>query len=278
MENNVYDLTKISSVGAGHASNRVSEKYEFIPTQRVVDVLKEENWLPVKASEVLTRSEDRRGFQKHLIRFRHFGENLPTTNVGDLVPEIVLTNAHDGTAAFVFMAGIFRLVCTNGMVVADSMFQTMRIRHQGFQNRNVVRAARSIAETTPMIMNRVNDFKQIELDIPEQVALARSALAVKYDEDQVDNFNPERLMLPLRTEDTLNNDRFKLGRNSLWNSFNILQEKLVEKGGRFQNKFSSISGNVVGVKKARPIKAITENIRINRALWMLTEEMAKLKH
>jgi hypothetical protein len=272
----IIDLTRISSISAEHPHSRVGEHYAFIPTQRVVEVLKEENWLPVKAYEVKARSDSRMGFQKHLIRFRHQGSLDIVKAVGDIFPEIVLTNAHDGTAAFIFMAGLFRLACLNGMVVADSMFETFKIRHQGFQNRNVIRAARSISETTPLIMNRVNEFKQIELDVPEQVILAEEALALKYDEEQVPNFNTEQLLLPVRQEDSINNNRFAVGRNTLWNIYNTLQEKLVEKGGRFARKLSA-NGSFSGMKKAKPIKSITENIRINRGLWSLTEKMAELK-
>ena len=273
----VIDLTRISSISAERPHQRVGEHYAFIPTQRVVDVLKEQNWMPIKAYEVKARSDSRMGFQKHLIRFRHFGGEELVRSVGDLFPEIVMTNAHDGTAAFIFMAGIFRVACLNGLVVADSMFESFKIRHQGFQNRNVIRAARAISETTPQIMSRVGEFKQIELDVPEQLAFAESALAMKYDDEEVKNFDTERLMLPFRQEDSINGDRYVVGRNTLWNSYNILQEKLVEKGGRFQRKISK-SGIFSGTKKARPIKAISENIRINRGLWMLTEKMSELKH
>jgi len=272
----VIDLTRVPSIMAEHPSNRVGEHYEFIPTMRVANVLKEENWLPVKAYEVHVRNESRLGFQKHLIRFRHSGTEVQ--NVGDLFPEIVLTNAHDGTAAFVFMYGIFKLACLNGLVVADSLFETIKVRHQGFQNRYVIRAAREISENTPKIMNRVHEFKQIELSVPEQLVFAEQALTVKYDEEQAKNFNYERLMLPLRTEDALDKQANHLGTNSLWNTYNIVQEKLVEKGGRFQKKVNPETGRIIGLKNARPITAITENVRLNRALWALTEKMAELKH
>ena len=273
----VIDLTRIPSIMSENPHERVGEHYEFIPTIRVAEILKEKDWLPVKAYEVNVRKEDRRGFQKHLIRFRHFGGNSEVKSVGDLFPEIVMTNSHDGTAAYVFMYGIFRLVCSNGMIVADSMFESFKVRHQGFHKREVFKMTREISESAPTIMNRVNEFRQIELDVPEQLVMAQSALVTKYDEEKAKDFDFERLMLPMRSQDSLSNSTYKLERNSLWNATNILQEKLVEKGGKFAHKMGRVSGNVIGLKKARPVTAITENVRLNKALWLLAENMAKLK-
>ena len=40
----------------------------------------------------------------------------------DAYPQILLTNSRDGKAAFNFRVGIFRLVCSNGLVVSDVMY------------------------------------------------------------------------------------------------------------------------------------------------------------
>ena len=46
-----------------------------------------------------------------------------------LIPQIILTNSHDGFNSFKFMLGIFRLVCSNGLVVCDNQMVNMTIRH-----------------------------------------------------------------------------------------------------------------------------------------------------
>ncbi len=48
-------------------------------------------------------------------------------NGDDAQPQILLTNSHDGKAAFNFRVGIFRLVCSNGLVISDADFGVMSI-------------------------------------------------------------------------------------------------------------------------------------------------------
>lgn len=263
-----------SVVAEGHGPG-ASDKYTFIPTTRVIDILKDQGWEPNKISEKRARTEERRGFQTHLVRFRQHENMEVTRTVGDLLPEIVLKNAHDGTAAFVLMAGIFRLVCSNGSIVADSMFQSQRIKHIGFQDQNVIDAVYSIVDTTPKIMGRVADFKQIELDKPEQVALGQSALEVKYgpDPETLKAYDIEQLVRPSRREDRIRIDDFNATRNSLWNTYQTIQEKLIEKGGRFSKTYTGRGERA----KVRGVSSVNENVRLNQALWALTERMAEIK-
>lgn len=272
----MVEITDYASVMAEGHGPGTSSKFAFIPTTRVIDILKDQGWEPNKISEKRARSETTRGFQEHLIRFRQPDTmNLPKV-VGGLIPEIVLKNAHDGTAAFLLMAGIFRLICSNGSIVADSMFQTQRIKHIGFQDQNVIDAVYSVVETTPKIMGRITEFKQIELDKTEQVALGLSALEAKYGKEAtelVKVYDPERLVLPLRREDRIEIADYKATRNSLWNTYQTLQEKLVEKGGRFS--MQATKGGKPA--KVRGVTSVGENVRLNQALWALTERMAEIK-
>jgi hypothetical protein len=48
-------------------------------------------------------------------------------------------NSHDKSSAYQLHCGLFRLVCTNGMVVSDGTFQRISIKHSGF-NPDVVYA------------------------------------------------------------------------------------------------------------------------------------------
>lgn len=280
----MVDLTNLKSVNAEHALNGTSGKYAFIPTTRVIDTLESQGWFPAKASEKRVNSVVRQGFQEHLIRFRQQND---VVQVGDLIPEIVLKNSHDGLSSFQIMAGIFRLVCSNGMIVADSLFATHRIKHIGYRDQDVIDATFSVMSTTPKIMNRVEEFKQVILSPQEQLVLAESALTAKYGEPKEDEvplnqkFNLEWLAFPVRKQDRMTDVgrlenrglNINLAENTLWNSFNILQEKLVEKGGRF----AKAQANSIRVKKARKVTSVSENVRINQALWQLAEKMAELK-
>jgi hypothetical protein len=283
--NETVNLNRFASVMATDHSADTSSKFAFIPTTRVVDILERQNWVPSSVQEKRALKDSTRGFQTHLIRFRQPDNMQIARVVGDLIPEIVLKNAHDGTAAFVLMAGIFRLVCSNGMIVADSMFASHKIRHIGFQDQNVIDAVFSVTEGTPKIMGRVNEFKQIELDKPEMLAMGEAALIAKYGQGEEDvpvaqRYDIERLVRPTRPQDRISQD-YNAPRNTLWNTYNVIQEKLIEKGGRFARKeYEPAQGYTSGgfrTVKARGVKSVSENVRINQALWMLTEKMAILK-
>lgn len=281
------DLANFKSINA-EGSMGTSGKYAFIPTTRVIDTLATQGWFPVKAGEKRCKKVTHQGFQEHLIRFRQehnfqstkIGGQFVPAVVGDIVPEIVLKNSHNGLSSFQIMAGLFRFVCTNGMVVADSLFATHRIKHIGYKDQDVIDATFNVISTTPQIMNRVEQFKTITLSPEEQLLFAEASLTAKYGQPEEapegeipinTRFDLTRLALPVRTQD--GGDRYKLVENTLWNSFNILQEKLVERGGRF----AKVAPQSLRVKEARGISSVSENVRVNQALWQLTQKMAELK-
>lgn len=263
------NLSRFNAINADHERETLSNKYRFIPTTRVVNVLENMGWFPVKASEMKIRNTDRDGFQKHMICFRQHSDN--SLVVKDTVfPEIVLTNSHDGLASFNLMAGLFRLVCENGLIIADSMFSTHSIRHMGYADQQVIEAVEAVADSVPRISNRVNEFQDIELTQDEQGVYAMAALEAKYgrEELQKKDIDVNRMLVPFRYEDKT---------NSLWHTFNTVQEKLI-KGGKYAIKTPyAHHPNYKRPAKMRGINSISESIRVNQALWTLTEKMAELK-
>lgn len=252
-------LEKFQSINANHQRDGLSTKYCFVPTTRVINTLVEHGWLPVKAQEVRARNH-KIGFQKHLIRFRQEGQ----FQKDDIIPEIVLFNSHDGSASFQILAGIFRMICSNGLVVADSMFATHRIKHLGYRDEAVMEAIGDVVENTPKIFNRVNQFKEITLSKDEQMAYLESALSVKYDEEKLKDLpSKETFLKPARQVDV---------DPTLWNTYNIIQEKFIN-GFRYREG----QGYRSKIRKNRGISNISENVRINKALWQLTEKMAEIK-
>lgn len=144
------DLSRFASIQANHERETLSKKYSFIPTTRVMSAFADKGWYPVKAQEVRAK-EERIGFQKHLIRFRREG-SAPVLR--EIHPEIVLTNSHDGLASFKVMAGLFRLVCSNGLVVSEGGFNSISIRHMGYTDQEVHRAIEQVSDTVPAIVTR----------------------------------------------------------------------------------------------------------------------------
>lgn len=63
----------------------------------------------------------------------------------------MLTNSHDASCAYVLQVGIFRRICSNGLVVSDDSFEDIRFRHAGLQPEAVVQASFQILEFVPRL-------------------------------------------------------------------------------------------------------------------------------
>ena len=81
---------------------------------------------PTDARQRRSRGE-RRGYARHMIRFRQAGESL---RIVDCMPEIILINSHDATSAYQLRGGLYRFVCCNGLISACE-FGMIRVPHRG---------------------------------------------------------------------------------------------------------------------------------------------------
>src|SRR5258707_8758650 len=102
------------SVFASQPIEGVSERYSFLPTSSILNGMRANGWVPVRAQEQSIRTEARRGFQKHVVRFARV-EHLQTWEKNQVRPEVVLVNSHDKSSAYQLHFGLFRLVVTNCM-------------------------------------------------------------------------------------------------------------------------------------------------------------------
>ncbi len=254
------------SVFATQPWDGMSDKYKFIPTSEVLDAMRANNLVPVKAMQSRTRIEGKGEFTKHMIRFRH-ASALENPNVGEEVNEIVLVNSHDGTSAYKLMAGIFRLVCSNGMIVQSANTGSISVRHNGRRDlvQEVIEGSYEIIENAPKNAAQIEHFKSIELDTTQQEVFAKAAIELK-GEEAAKVFDARELLRARRFADYSNRET---GKRDLWKTMNVVQESLIRGGVRGR----SASGRR---STSRAVNSVTEDVRINRALWTLTEGMAKL--
>lgn len=253
------------SIFASQPWEGVSAKYTFIPTIKVVESLMSEGWQIMQASQNRTRIAEKKFFTKHLIRFRRENELA----VNDVFPEIVLINSHDRGSAYQMHAGLFRLVCSNGLIVADATFSKISVRHSGQIVDEVRKSADIISAEMPRVLTGIEAMKLIELTKNEQGIFAETAKRMKYGEESP--LQSAQLLMPRRHGD--------FG-NDLWSTFNRVQENITKGGNHyFIPAHKDEEGNYVRAKsrKTRKINSITEDTKINKALWFLAEEMKKLK-
>ena len=256
---------KAPSVFATEAWNQTSDKYRFVPTIEVVNALMEKGFVPMTAVQGRCRIEGKTEYTRHVLRFRH-ADFAGLNNRADLlgVPEIVLMNSHDRSSAYKIMMGIFRQVCSNGLIAClDDVGFT--VRHSGSKDltQQVIDASFEVIENAPKVAAKVEQWSNIILNPKQQLALASAALELRTSPIKVE---PEQLLNARRTIEYKkpNGDR------DLYTTYNVVQENMI-KGGRYGK--SEKTGKIT---KMRAVNNIGDDIKLNKALWRLTEELAKV--
>jgi len=248
MTNRHYTLDEIKqiapSVFTTTKAAHLTDKYVQTPTSRVVEDLMNLGWQVTKAQEVKSRKY--KGFQKHVVVFRNPDIMIKGKDGDDAFPQILLTNSHDGKAAFNFRVGIFRLICSNGLVISDADFNNVSIRHINYTFETLQTKIQEVIAKLPGLVQKINLFKSTQLTEAQMTDFATKAatLRTKQRVNVMDLLNAER------TQDT---------GNDLWVVFNRVQEKLL--GGSYK----------AGKRKARSVKNFQKDIQINEQLFELAE-------
>jgi hypothetical protein len=178
---------RASSIFSKTAAPTVSDKFTHIPTFKVIEDMSQLGWNVVDAKQVKARTEGTRGFQKHLVVFRNPDVVINGVDGDTVFPQILLTNSNDGKNAFTFTAGLFRMVCENGLVISTEQFNDVKMRHMGYTFEELQAQIREMVEQLPLTVESMNKMKQIELNEEQAKALAKKALTTRFTEEQVDS-------------------------------------------------------------------------------------------
>ena len=242
------------SVFSEKPSEDVSSKYTHIPTERVIDDMELLGWKPIEAKEVKARKKSTKGFQKHLLIFRNDDVVINGKDGDTVFPQILLTNSHDGKNAFTFQAGLYRLICENGLVIADTQFEDVKMRHMGYTFEDLQVLIKEMVEKLPLTVESMNQMKAKELEQEQILAFAKEAINTRFTEKEINRIEIDwnSFIEPVRKEDT--------GKD-LWSVFNVVQEKLIE--GDFEYRMGGKP------RKAREIKNFKQDMKINKELFEL---------
>jgi len=235
----------------------VSEKYHFIPTIDVISEIKNHNWYPTSVQEASVKEVSKNGYQRHLVRFRHFDDLL---NPKENVMELLLFNSHDRSTSFSISAGIYRFVCANGLVIANSVFESHTIKHIGDRDNDVAGAIDSIVSFKPKLEFKIDTFSSIYLSTQEKISFAKSSIDFRFDKHL--EIDPNDLLVPHRVEDE---------KDDLYTTLNVIQENLLR-------------GNISGKNRetgrrftSKKITSIGKDVEVNQALWNIAERIAIIK-
>lgn len=231
-----------------HASR--SEKYTFIPTITLLENLQREGFQPFFACQSRVRDPSRREHTKHLLRLRRAGQIN-----GQHVPEIIILNSHGGESSFQLLPGIFRSVCTNSLVCGQS-FGEIRVPHRGDIVGKVIEGAYEVLGIFDRVEEKREAMQSLLLPPPAQHALANAALTYRFGEEH-QPVTAAQILTPRRYEDR---------QDDLWTTYQRLQENLL-KGG--------LPGLTAKGKRShtRAVRGIDGDVKLNRALWVMAEEL-----
>lgn len=231
--------TQLNAFTATAPSERVSSKYRFISSGQFIEDMRLNGW-----DLVNTVNRTRTGLGKHAMRFRNEAYRLPD---GDFA-EIVVLNSHDGSTSFVLQFGIFRLICSNGLVVGKVLIPPVRIRHVGYTAEKVSSAVNTLLSQLHKVHEAITKLQTTILSVEQYENFKLAATAI-------------RGINPLTTDI----EQFNIARreadkgNTAWAVLNRVQESVVN-GFRYVDEKNEI-------RKARAINGVQSKININADLF-----------
>lgn len=160
-------LQEQNALTAAAPHPRVSSKYAFISSAQFIANMQENGW---ELKNTITKSKT--GLGKHAMRFRNPALTLKN---GDFL-DIVVLNSHDGTTSFQLSLGIYRLVCSNGLVIGKNIVQPVFIRHVGYAASKVKTAIAELLQQAEKVNQLVEQLQARILTVEEYLEFCNAAL------------------------------------------------------------------------------------------------------
>jgi hypothetical protein len=234
------------SVFATVPSPKMSDKYTFVPTIEVIKNFEQEGWNVCSARQI-----GKGQFAQHELRLR----NGALPNVGDSLIEAVIRNSHNGLSSFSVSSGLHRLVCSNGLTVPTSVADSISVKHMRVDMGTVRQITDQFAERLPIIQRSVGKMETTFLDDAKLVDFVNKSAMIRWEKGSLPKIDIEAFLNPEREGDV---------GNSVWKTFNIIQEKFVRGGMKYNSK----KGRVVSMRELKNFHNIN---KINTNLWELAE-------
>ncbi len=234
------------------AHPKMSARYAHVNTAQVLETLTAEGFEIAKSQAARVRDASTAEFARHVVTLRH--GSMP--EVGGVVPQALLRNSHDGSSGFQMMAGFYRLVCSNGLVIGQD-FVRISIRHLGADlNTRVLDAARKVVAQMPAMVDQVARMQGTV--ITEQAARDFAAEAA------ADRFGAGWAEVVRDPADLLRPRRFADNARDLFTVYNVVQENVIKGGVRVVNTAPNARARYAS---SRAVTGLDRNLELNRGLW-----------
>jgi hypothetical protein len=248
----------VPSVFAEGPDEKRSDRYVFVSSEKIIDSMEEVGWGVTNARAPRTRKADPLHC-RHELTFRYRDGDLsfedprvstyPGIENAVVHPELRFNNSSDGSCRYDAKAGLFALICGNGMTISLQDFGSFTRKHIGFDPDDAYRITTEFVDKVPEFVNTVHNFRNTDMDKGRQISFAADARDLRWNKET--NVAPQDLLQSRRREDD---------GSDLWSIYNRVQENLMRGG------FSSTRG-----RRVREISNIKLSNSINEGLWDLAE-------
>lgn len=241
------------TIFAKRAIEGVSDNYGHVATFSIIQAMGENGYDLVEVRQSRRRDEALMRYTKHMLKFRKQGSIKALLKRGDVIPQVVMLNSHDRSSGFHLYAGMFRVVCSNGLMVADGQFvEPIKVRHTSHMVQDIVERSRELIKGADGVYAIREQMLGIALT--EKSARQFASAAIEFRPPRRKGLlDPATLLVPRRDEDKP---------NDLWHVFNRVQENMLRGG----NDTTTDTGRTVATKG---IGRIERDVQVNSALWGL---------
>jgi hypothetical protein len=233
----------VPAIFAQKPDPKVSSRYNFANSSVMLEKFVDSGWQIASAKQV-----SRSIYAPHQVVLRH----ADFSQVGDCLPQIHFSNSHDGTSKMNIGMGIFRLVCSNGLVVPTTSVESISIKHNDLGTDLTKVITDDFYGKIPALFGKMELMQNRILDTREINEFAERAIDLRF-EGLKNRVSVDQMVNPWREEDDVNN---------LWTVFNVLQEKVIKGGVRVGDRN----------RTARPINNFINSNKMNIKLWEIAEE------
>ncbi len=222
----------------------VSGKYTFLPTYQIVEDMEKLGWFVSDAKTMKTSNATQRKYGKHMVMFYNPDISIKNAEGGaEAYPQILIINNHRGWGRFKFEIGIFRLVCSNGLVIKSEDYGTFEMRHFGYSFQELKELVEKAIDILPNVVQKINNLSNKIMTREEMHSFATKAIQARFGEERlVDASEVQQVLAAARGEDEGSN---------LWVVMNRVQEHLVRGG------FTMVTAG----KKERKVRKITNMLK-----------------
>lgn len=264
-------LAKAPAVFAHDYAEDLSNKYGNFNSAQAIEVMNDYGYGVTQAAQVKGRTETANSHGQHLMAF---AKRYEVSAFVEEQPEIIFYNSHDGKSSMKLFAGVYRFICSNGIIAGDGFDQKMvhyKSNLDSFEDllKYTANKLHDISTATTMMKNITPHPIQAE-------TFARKALETRYDycgknQDNMlnngkvafDDRSINQALTPIRVQDEA---------KDAWTIFNRVQEAVMRGNFDVLGTRKSHGHKFVGYKESKKLTSIKQNVAVNRQLWDIATE------